>query len=197
MKNLNRYSRELESTVDIWTISLIEERSPFLSPDEEERAARFRFENDRVRWIRARSALRLVLSGYLASAPETLRFTYNENGKPALAGIEFNLSHAGDFAMIAISESAPVGIDIERIRPEVEIRKLLERLGEIDLPYGVDELYARWTRREARTKAAGGQLFVAPADSIHAIDVAAPEGYSAAVALMGFEPVIRSKIEHA
>lgn len=101
-------------------------------------------------------------------------------------GIEFNLSHAGDFAMIAVTETVPVGIDIERIRPEIEIAKLLDRLGETDLPQTIPELYARWTRREARTKAVGGQLFAAPTEDIHAVDLAAPEGYCAAVAARGF-----------
>ena len=172
----------MHSTVEIWTISLLDERPALLSQDETERASRFRFEEDRIRWRRARSALRAILAEYRRVPPETLQFAYSENGKPMLPGIEFNLSHAGDFAMIAVTERTPVGIDIERIRPEIEIGKLLARLGETDLPEGINELYARWTRREARTKAVGGQLFVTPAEDILAVDLTAPEGYSAAVA---------------
>ncbi|HYA16231.1 MAG TPA: hypothetical protein VEF06_02130 [Bryobacteraceae bacterium] len=178
------------STIDIWTISLVEERPVLLSADEAERAARFRFESDRVRWARARSALRSILAGYRGEAPEALRFTYGEHGKPLLTGIEFNLSHAGDFAVIAVTETVPVGIDIERIRPDIDIRKLLARLGETDLPESVHELYARWTRREARTKAVGGQLFVTPVDEIRAVDIEAPAGYSASVAARGFIPAV-------
>jgi 4'-phosphopantetheinyl transferase len=180
----------LYCTVDIWTISLTAERPVFLSPDETERAARFRFESDRLRWTRARSALREIVAGYRSTAPDLLCFTYGANGKPMSSGIEFNLSHAGDFAMIAVTETVPVGIDIERIRREIEIAKLLERLGETDLPEGTHELYARWTQREARTKAAGGQLFVAPTEDIRAVDLAAPEGYCAAVAARGFIPAV-------
>jgi 4'-phosphopantetheinyl transferase len=185
-----RLTSDLRCPVDIWTISLLEDRPAFLSPDEAERAARFRFESDRVRWIRARSALRSILAEYVNTAPDALRFTYGKNGKPGVAGIEFNLSHAGDFAMIAVTEAVPVGVDIERIRPEVEIGKLLARLGETDLPEGVTELYGRWTRREARAKATGGQLFDAPADDVRAIDLAAPQGYSAAVAMAGSVPQV-------
>lgn len=171
----------------MWTIPLdVAERADWLSEDEAARAARFIFEKDRVRWIRARSALRSVLSNYVSRTPGALRFVYGENGKPGLSGIEsgieFNLSHAGDFALIAVSESAPVGIDIERVREGVDIAPLLERLGETDLPNTVMELYQRWTRREARSKAAGGQLFVAPPADIQAVDIAAPEGYAASVA---------------
>ena len=178
--------------VDLWTISLDVPCLVLLSPDEAERAERFRFEADRVRWSRARSSLRRVLARYT----DAVEFTYGEHGKPALvrsdAGIHFNLSHAGEFAMIAVTADAPVGVDIERIRPEVAIAKLLERLGERDLPAGIDKLYARWTQREAMSKAVGGPLFTAPPDDVYAMAVKAPAGYAAAVALRGRVPVIRT-----
>ena len=167
----------------MWTIRLdVPARTEWLSADEAARAARFIFEKDRVRWICARSALRSVLSNYVGQTPDALRFVYGANGKPGLNGIEFNLSHAGDFALIAVSDSGPVGIDIERIREGVDIASLLERLGETDLPDSVMELYHRWTRREARSKVVGGQLFVAPPADVLAVDIDAPEGYAASVA---------------
>ncbi len=183
----------MRRTVDIFTVSLVSSRPIFLSPDEAERAARFKFDKDRTRWTEARSALRCILAGYLNAEPTSLEFSYGEHGKPAIAGLEFNLSHSGDFAMIAVTENTPVGIDIERIRPDVDIAKLLNRLGEKDLPATATELYSRWTRREASTKAVGGQLFTAPAHNIHAVDLAAPDGYSAAVALVGCVPQARAK----
>ncbi len=189
-----RYSQELQHAVDVWTISLAESGPVYLSPDEAARAARFHFEKDRIRWTAARSTLRRVLASYLNTSPESLQFHYGENGKPALPAIEFNLSHSGDFAMIAVAGNVPVGIDIEHMRPGVDIAKLLTRLGETNLPDSIPELYSRWTRREAITKAIGGQLFATPADDIHAVDVPAPAGYSAAVALVGFTPMVRANI---
>jgi 4'-phosphopantetheinyl transferase len=173
--------------VDLWTIPLDVTCPVVLSADEEERAARFRFEADRVRWTRAHSWLRSILARYT----DATTFTYGEHGKPALPGVEFNLSHAGEFAMIAVTTDAPVGIDIERIRPEIDIAKLLSRLGEQDLPVTTEELYARWTRREAMSKAVGGQLFMAPPEGVQSVEVKAPTGYAASVAVMGFAPVIR------
>jgi 4'-phosphopantetheinyl transferase len=158
-----------------------------LSLDETARAARFRFERDRVRWTRARSVLRLVLRRYTAAE----QFTYGKFGKPALPGIEFNLSHAEEFAVVAVTARTPVGVDIERIRPEVEIAKLLARLGERDLPESREELFQRWTRREAMSKAVGGELFVPPPQGIGVATVCAPAGYVASVALVGFEPECR------
>jgi 4'-phosphopantetheinyl transferase len=171
--------------IELWTVPLDSDRTAQLAPDEIARAARFHSEKDRRYWTNARLALRTILATYAGEPPESLHFVTSEHGKPALdphTGIEFNLSHAGDFALIAVSRSAPVGVDIERIRPNVDIAALLRRLGETDLPETIPELYHRWTRREARSKAAGGQLFVAPPPGIHAIDVPAPEGYAASVA---------------
>jgi 4'-phosphopantetheinyl transferase len=178
--------------VELWTIPLTREGPTHLSEDEVVRANRFRFEKDRIRWIRARSSLRLILSRYAGDDPRNLCFAYGKNGKPALlpfTQIEFNLSHSGDWAVIAISRSVPVGVDIERIRADVEMAPLLRRLGEVDLPPSQLELYQAWTRREARTKASGGALFEKPEENIRAIDINAPAGYAAAVALEGYAPM--------
>lgn len=180
-----------KSPVDVWTISLTVSRAVILSPDEAARAARFHFEADCVSWSRARSALRAVLAGYAKRAPEDLAFDIGEHGKPALRGyadLQFNLSHAGDWALIAVSHVIPVGVDIERIRPKVDIAALLRRLGETDLPEGLPALYQAWTTREARSKAAGGALFDTPAAAIRVQALTAPEGYAAAVALHGADP---------
>jgi len=177
--------------VDLWTIPLTRECPTHLSADELARANRFRFEEDRIRWIRARSSLRVILASYEGGDPAALVFRYAKHGKPALlsaSSIEFNLSHAGDWAMVAVAQAVPVGVDIERLRANVDMAALLRRLGETDLPQTEQELYQVWTRREARTKAEGGPLFTRPADDTCAIDVAAPPGYSASVALAGYQP---------
>ncbi len=179
----------MSSAVELWTVPLeIARPGPLtglLSEAEIARAARFRSEKDRRYWTNARSALRTILAIYTGKRPESLRFVSNEHGKPSLdpaAGIDFNLSHAGDFALIAVSTAVPVGVDIERIRTNVDIAALLRRLGETGYLRAIPELYHRWTRREARSKAAGGQHFTAPPPGIYAIDIPAPEVYSASVA---------------
>jgi 4'-phosphopantetheinyl transferase len=178
--------------VDLWTISLREPRPVILAEEETARAQRFRSEEDRVRWTRARSALRAILSAYAVDAPESLRFVYGAHGKPALSpssDIEFNLSHAGEWALIAVAKSVPVGVDIERMRPNIDIAALLRRLGET--APGDADLYQAWTRREARSKAVGGALFDPPSPDAYAVNVDAPEGYAAAVATLGYKPRVR------
>ncbi|HEX4133922.1 MAG TPA: hypothetical protein VHY84_04800 [Bryobacteraceae bacterium] len=183
-----------KAPVDIWTISLVKPSPEHLSEDEIARANRFRFEEDRIRWIRARSALRLILSRYAGDEPSRLGFTLGAHGKPALlpvSHVEFNLSHAGDWALVAVTHGIPVGVDIERIRANVDMAPLLTRLGESNLPETTQQLYQMWTHREARAKAVGGALFDRPSENARAVNLNAPEGYTASVALVGYEPDVR------
>ena len=120
-----------------------------------------------------------------------IRFVLGPHGKPALANdrtVEFSLSHSGSWAMVAVTRNVPVGIDIERIRENVDMAALLRRLGEKNLPQTQVGLFSAWARREAMTKAVGGTLLEAPAGDLRVCDLDAPVGYSAALALVGFEP---------
>jgi 4'-phosphopantetheinyl transferase len=182
----------------VWLVSLERDAPVVLSPDEAVRAARFRFETDRIRWSRARSALRVILAGCTGVDARSIVFELGPNGKPSIGGrdlsdgIEFNLSHSGEWAMVAVTRGVPVGIDLERIRENVDIASLLDKLGEKDLPAGTPtDLYRIWTRREALAKAAGGVIWQIPAGDFRICHVEAPEGYVATVALMGREPEIK------
>src|SRR5437870_13267184 len=78
------------SHIDIWRVRLDEPAKPgveanVLSPDENARAARFKFEKDRLHFIRCRSALRILLASYVAAAPQELRFEYGPSGKTHVA----------------------------------------------------------------------------------------------------------------
>lgn len=78
-------------------------------------------------------------------------------GKPYFreGGVEFSISHSGQWAVCALSDTA-VGVDIERIRP-VSLRVWSRYLAsEPDEPYGGDrEAILRWTRYEALLKRNG------------------------------------------
>lgn len=179
--------------MDVWLVSLEGGRACKLSSDEELRAARFRFDSDRNRWVCARTALRTILADYVNLPPADLRFTLGPHGKPALepgGDIEFSLSHAGNWAMVAVTRGVPVGIDIERIRDNVDMAALLRRLGVSDLPEGQSNLFRAWNRREAMTKAVGGALLDTPTGNFGICDLEAPDGYSAALALPQSTPRI-------
>ena len=87
--------------------------------------------------------------------------------------------------MVAVTRGVPVGIDLEAIRENVDIARLLHRIGETQLTGTKDELFHVWTRREARTKAVGGPLMEIPTADLRVVDITAPPGFAASVALEG------------
>ena len=164
--------------VDIWKVHLDRpllknSETGVLSPDEIARANRFHFEKERVYFVRCRTALRRLLGKYLAIPALEIQFRYSMNGKPQLeAGLnprslQFNVSHSSDLATIAIGSEHRVGIDIEKIRGDVDTLSLSKRFFSLReraalqaLPehLRVSAFFACWTRKEAFLKATGEGL---------------------------------------
>ncbi len=140
--------------------------SPILSPDEIARAERFKFPLHKHRFMAARSILRRLLSQYLNQTPESLRFEYGAHGKPYLPNVEvyFNLSHANEWALYAISLEEKMGIDIEPIKPDRDIEKIAARffsssenelLNKIPREKKQTMFFRTWACKEAFIKAMG------------------------------------------
>lgn len=115
--------------------------------------------------------LRGVLSRYAGASAAQLGFTRGPHGKPALVfprlGLDFNLSHSGDWLAMAISDGAAVGVDLQYCEAGRDVLRLARRFfspAELaDLQgRGVaecsDRFYDYWTLKEARIKAAGGAI---------------------------------------
>ena len=161
--------------VDVWRASLrlpvnvLNKLENTLSEDERERAAQFHFPADRDRFIAAHGCLRDVLGRYLHCRPDEFTFSANPYGKPALCNrqLEFNLSHSGDFALIAITRDRRVGIDVERIRwgisSQVISRQFFSQsevteLQTLPLEQRETAFFTCWSRKEAYSKAQGAGL---------------------------------------
>jgi 4'-phosphopantetheinyl transferase len=145
---------------------------PILSPDESERAARFRFPEHRRRFVIARGYLRQLLGAYLEIGPRDVTFTYSETGKPELSVIHgsdicFNVSHSEDIAAFAFALRRKVGVDVECIRFDVDVEEIPRRffslleqqdLAALDGQQKVEGFFNCWTRKEAYVKAVGSGL---------------------------------------
>jgi 4'-phosphopantetheinyl transferase len=150
-----------------------------LSPDEISRAERFHFEKDRLHFIRCRTALRFLLGDYLKFPPNEVRFEYLRGGKPHLVPeqnpevLQFNVSHSAGMALIAVCGEHRMGVDVERIREDVDTAALAQRffslrertgLGTLPAQLRVRGFFACWTRKEAFLKATGEGLAFPLAD---------------------------------
>jgi 4'-phosphopantetheinyl transferase len=115
------------------SISELERLRPILSPDEKERADRFYFEKDRVRFTAARAILRTILGRYLGQEPAQVCFSYGPQGKPFLAGesgeraIRFNISHSGGLALYTVTRGREVGVDLEKLRSDIDCEGIADR----------------------------------------------------------------------
>ena len=150
-----------------------------LSPDEMARANRFVFSTDRNHFVAARGILRELLGTYLMLPPAKLEFRYGSHGKPALdvhvfdSVLQFNLSHSGGVAIYAFSLGRRLGVDVERIRPQLAgediarryfaAREVAELLA-LPAHLRAEGFFRCWTRKEAYVKAHGAGLSL-PLDS--------------------------------
>lgn len=132
--------RVASNTVHVWSFALDAPRDvqlqcgQWLSPAEMERAQRFKFDRDRNHFLVAHGCLRHILGRYCHVRPADLAFDRHDGGKPFLRGqsirdgeVTFNLSHSHGRGMIAVSSGLHVGIDLERIRQDVEHAHLAKR----------------------------------------------------------------------
>jgi 4'-phosphopantetheinyl transferase len=178
-----------------------------LSNAENDRMARFRYPDDRRRYLVAHGVLRDVLAEMTGVAAASLRFMEGPHGKPFLdpPGLKFNLSHSGELAMAVMSADREVGVDIEKHRPDIDVLAIAHRyfapeeaarLAALPIERRNSAFFTLWTRKEAYSKARGIALAPAlrePAPREEASgkwgveEIAAGEGYSAAIAY-GLDP---------
>ena len=176
-----------------------------LDPSERERAARFRFPRHARRYVVARAALRSLVGARLGLPPADVTLDATERGRPCLVAprgeLDFNLSHSGELAAIALSDGAPVGVDVEQRSPRRDLDGVAriglsdaERAVLYDLPpqERADAFLRAWTRKEAVIKALGlgfafplGELTVslAPGEPARVLAIRDAEGPPSAWAL--------------
>jgi 4'-phosphopantetheinyl transferase len=150
----------------------LDELAALLTPEERRRAARFHFAIDRQRCILGRALARLVLAHHLQRPSSELIFAYNAFDKPRLAGspqrlLEFNISHSGEWLLIALACGRALGVDVERMRADMATADIAARffssaecLALASLPAQMQcaAFFDCWTRKEAYLKARGDGL---------------------------------------
>ena len=135
---------------------------------EREKAARFHRAADQHASVVARGALRTLLSAYTGLAPREIQIDYMPTGKPFVASsdIGFNVSHSGDWVVIALGRDRNIGVDVERVRREIDVMAIAARYftsAETALIEQAEDrhavFFALWSRKEAYVKARGSTLF--------------------------------------
>jgi len=180
----------------------------------------------RRRYVIGRASLRKALSDTLSLLPGAVPIVRGARGRPRLdgiAGVDFNISHTDEVALIGVARGARIGVDIERADREVNAdglaRKFLTTAEQATLaPLGADgrrERFLRyWTCKEAMSKATGDalsapfrRLNIRLGDAIELLEgpdayqppywrlyrAAVPKGYFGTVALWSGQPTETSR----
>lgn len=162
--------------VHVWRVNLQSDAGKILlfwktlSGDEKVRANKFHFEALRNQYIICRGTLRKLLGQYLRQKPESIQFDYTAYGKPILRPsnfLQFNVSHSAGVGLIAFTLDASIGVDVEVIKNEINIKKLTRRFfSKNEAQYILDlaetdqhrSFFKCWTRKEAFIKGHGQGL---------------------------------------
>ncbi len=140
-----------------------------LSPEEQKRAEAISSNSHRHRFVVAHGALRLLLAHHVERPARDLIFALGPHGKPHLAdahALEFNLTHSGELALIALSWRGAVGVDVESLaRRPFDVQSLASRvlaaaerdwLQRLAVEARAGAFLQLWSCKEAVSKAAGG-----------------------------------------
>jgi 4'-phosphopantetheinyl transferase len=164
-----------EPGVQVWQVPLgasVSEPATLaalLSPEEQKRAEAISSDAHRHCFALAHGALRLLLAHHLDRPARDLVFALGSHGKPYLAGtpaLEFNLTHSGELALIALSWRGAVGVDVESLaRRPFDLHSLASRVlaaperdwvAELAHEEQAHAFLQLWSCKEAVSKAAGG-----------------------------------------
>jgi 4'-phosphopantetheinyl transferase len=109
--------------------------------------------------------LRSILSQYLQLKAQDIHFIYNAFGKPTLknsTSLNFNVSHSNNLMLVAVTNGAEIGVDVEYIRKDFDNEDIADHYFSKSeaatfhsLPAKEKALafYLCWTRKEAYIKA--------------------------------------------
>ncbi len=140
-----------------------------LTPEEQERALRYKMAKPREEFVIGRGLVRGLLGELLGCDPRAVPFAYLPSGKPfvdAPGAPHFNLTHTDGVAVLAVANRR-VGVDVERVRTVLNAAGLVKRYfspAECAAFAALDEavrpaaFFRGWTCKEAVVKAAGATV---------------------------------------
>lgn len=138
-----------------------------MNEEELQKAERFYQHDDTIRYIIGRGFLRRLIGAYLNLEPKSVELSQNRYNKPLLAShhnFHFNISHAGDWVVFALSNYS-TGIDIEPVDLSFAYQEVLPQFFEpSEIGYLAKSaspqrsFFKIWTRKEAFLKATGWGL---------------------------------------
>lgn len=141
---------------------------------ERTRYGNYRRDADKQRFLTGRALIRGVAAAELGRQPRDITIDSScfdcgkPHGKPKVEGLEVSISHSGDWVALAVTDRAPVGVDVEEVR-DAEIDGLAgiafspAELATFESVPHADRkgaFFTYWSRKEAVVKATGKGMTV-------------------------------------
>lgn len=138
--------------------------------DKKNKILRLINKKDKIRTLIGEILIRNIIREELSIRNEQVIFSKNQYGKPYMKEypqFNFNISHSGDFVVVAIDDK-PIGIDIEEIK-HIDYKEISERFFSVnEFNYIVNEnsdiglynFYEIWTLKESYIKCCGKGLSI-------------------------------------
>lgn len=163
-----------QGQIDVWHIPLDLSEGGIainwnnLDAIEKNKAMKFVFPINQQQYIAAHGQMRCILSNYLGVAAKSIRISNEKGKKPYLLDfpLHFNLSHSDNYALLGVSSTGQIGVDVECEAKEkvVNISALsksvfstLESSAIVAMsePKRTTAFFKCWTQKEAFIKAIG------------------------------------------
>ncbi|MCH8621027.1 4'-phosphopantetheinyl transferase superfamily protein [Undibacterium sp. TS12] len=169
-----------DRATEIWTCSLAHLREyrdklqNLLTAAEQARCQRYRQQDDRDRYMGGRALTKLAVAQFCRTPLADVSIAVQESGKPfvllanehlPVPGV--SISHAGELVVVALGLVADIGVDVELLHHDVNIRELADvvchpdEITDIYRPSDktvTQRFYAYWVLKEAYLKATGDGL---------------------------------------
>jgi 4'-phosphopantetheinyl transferase len=132
-----------------------------LDDGERDRSRRMRFDAGRQSFVLAHALLRALIAAESGLAGRDIRLVHDVKGRPfvrALPELHVSLSRTRDAVACAVTRTAPVGVDIERIDGKPIDAGLLGAFVATREPVTARQFFFQWTALEAFWKSCGTGL---------------------------------------
>ncbi len=175
-KNIKSVPALQKGEVHVWRVFLdwaqaeLQQALQILSAEEKQHAQRLVFDEHRSRFTASHAALRHILSHYINKPLTEFHYIKGSHGKPYLVDepiLQFNMSDSKQLALYAITTHREVGVDIEWMRPGIDVEGIAKRFFSVEeqqqllaLPSNQQfaAFYRCWSRKEAYIKVIGQGL---------------------------------------
>ncbi|HEX4217141.1 MAG TPA: 4'-phosphopantetheinyl transferase superfamily protein [Acidimicrobiales bacterium] len=157
------------ATVDVWWAGPGDERAEhvdLLADCELDRRRGYRRDVDRARFTVAAALLRTAAGAVVGRPPRDIEVDRTcptcggAHGRPRLPGttLHASIAHAGDCVVVALTDVAPVGVDVEVVGSAQPA--LFSYVAAPDELFALDEqaFFVQWARKESVLKATGEGL---------------------------------------